>query len=46
MFILGFFFYTGVIKKSKPLRAQLTLLATRMTADVLGQASSGNAGFY
>ena len=43
---LGFFFDTGVIKKSKPLRAQLSLLTKRMTADVLGQANLGNAGFY
>lgn len=46
IFFLGFFFDTGVIKKSKPLRAQLSLLTKRMTADVLGQAKLGNAGFY
>jgi hypothetical protein len=37
---------TAAIKKSKPLRAQLSLPAERMIADVLGQANLGNAGFY
>jgi hypothetical protein len=41
-----FFSKISAIKKSKPLRAQLSLLVKRMMAEVLGQANLGNAGFY